>query len=262
MTETDVFRHSTPSLYHRYMGPLLFEPYAKHVAGRLLLLRPSRILETAAGTGIVTRAVNEVLPKAQILATDINPAVFEFASQELRSERVTFQRADAQELPLEDELFDVVLCAFGVMFFPDKVRANAEARRVLHIGGRYVLVTFDRLDRNPIPEAAGEAVASVFGENPRYMERGPFSYTDAAMVERDLRSAGFEDITIETVQLAGRVSAQETAQGIVLGSPFRAEIERLDSSALERALTAVTEALRPWDGKDAPMSAHIATATR
>lgn len=261
MTETDVFKHSTPSLYDRYMGPLLFEPYAKHVADRLVALRPNRILETAAGTGIVTRAVNKALPEAQILATDINPAVVEFASQH-RCERVTFQRADAQQLPFDDESFDLVLCVFGVMFFPDKIRANAEARRVLHLGGRYVLVTFDRLDRNPIPEAAGAAVATVFRENPRYMERGPFSYTDAALIESDLRAAGFEDITVETVQLASRVTAQQAAQGIVLGSPFRAEIERLDSSALQRALAAVTEALLPWDGKNAPMSAHIATATR
>lgn len=262
MTETDVFRHSTPSLYHRYMGPLLFEPYAKHVAERLVVLRPNRILETAAGTGIVTRAVNRVVPNAQIVATDINPAVVEFASQHFRTERVTFQRADAQHLPFDDQSFDLVLCVFGAMFFPDKIRANAEARRVLRIGGRYVLVTFDRLDRNPIPEAAGEAVATVFRENPRYMERGPFSYTDAGLVETDLRGAGFEDITVETVQLTSRVTAPEAARGIVLGSPFRAEIERLDPSALERALTEVTEALLPWDGKDAAMSAHIATATR
>jgi ubiquinone/menaquinone biosynthesis C-methylase UbiE len=244
------------------MGPLLFEPYAKHVAERLIALRPARILETAAGTGIVTRAVNEVLPNARILATDINPAIVEFASQHLRSEGVTFQRADAQQLPFEDESFDLVLCVFGVMFFPDKIRAHAEARRVLHIGGQYVVVTFDRLDLNPIPKAAGEAVTSVFPENPRYMERGPFSYTDAALVERDLRAAGFEDVRVETVQLASRVTTQEAARGIVLGSPFRAEIERLDSSALDRALTAVTEALLPWDGKDATMSAHISTAIR
>jgi hypothetical protein len=94
------------------------------------------------------------------------------------------------------------------------------------------------------------------------MERGPFSYTDAALVERDLRAVGFEDVVVETVQLASRVTAQEAAHGIVLGSPFRAEIERLDPSALSRALSAVTEALLPWDGKDATMSAHIATATR
>jgi ubiquinone/menaquinone biosynthesis C-methylase UbiE len=262
MTETDVFKHSTPSLYHRYMGPLLFEPYAKYVAERLLALRPKRILETAAGTGIVTRAIHKLVPEAEIVATDINPIVIEFASQQLRSERVTFQRADAQHLPFGDQSFDLVVCVFGMMFFPDKVRANAEARRVLRVGGRYVVVTFDRLDRNPIPEAAGNAVAGVFPGNPRYMERGPFSYTDAALLVTDLRAAGFEDIKVETVQLTTRISSREAAQGIVLGSPFRAEIEKSDPSALERALTAVTEALLPWDGKDASMSAHVATAIR
>ncbi len=260
--DTDVFKHSTPSLYDRFMGPLLFEPYAKHVAGRLAVLRPGRILETAAGTGIVTRAVHDAVPDALIVATDINPAVVEFAAQRLRSERVTFRQANAQDLPFEDGSFDLVLCLFGVMFFPDKVRANTEARRVLRTGGRYVLVTFDGLDLNPVPKAAGKAVASLFPEDPRYMERGPFSYTDAALVERDLRKAGFEDVKVETVGLSSQVRALEAAQGIVLGSPLRGEIERLDPSALERATRAVTKALSPLDGKQATMSAHFATATR
>lgn len=262
MTETDVFKHSTPHLYDRYMGPLLFEPYATHVAARVTLLRPNRILETAAGTGIVTRAVAEALPAAQIVATDINPAVVAFAAQHLQSEQVIFERADAQNLPYEDESFDLVLCLFGLMFFPDKQRANAEARRVLRGGGTYVVATFDRLDRNPIPKAAGEAVATLFPEDPQYMERGPFSYADPTVVERDLRAAGFDDVVVETIELSSRVRADEAAQGIVLGSPFRAEIERLNATALERATAAVREALLPWDGKEAPIAAHIATANR
>ena len=148
------------------------------------------------------------------------------------------------------------------MFFPDKVRANAEARRVLRPGGIYVFATFNRLDLNPVPKAAGEAVATLFPEDPRYMERGPFSYTDSALIEKDLRSAGFPNVKLETVELSSAVSARDAAIGIVLGSPFRAEIESLDSSALERATAAVEQALGPWDGTSAPMSAHIATATR
>ena len=261
MAEPDVFKHSTPALYDRYMGPLLFAPYAEHVAKRVALLQPDQILETAAGTGIVTRAMIEALPTANIIATDINPAVVEFAAQHVPSGRVTFQSADAQQLPFADGSFDLVLCLFGIMFFPDKVRANAEARRVLRPGGRYVLVTFNRLDLNPVPKAAGEAVATLFPEDPRYMERGPFSYTDAALVENDLRTAGFQNIELETVELSSLVSARDAANGIVLGSPFRAEIERLDPLALERATAAVEHALQPWDGMSAPMSAHVATAT-
>ena len=262
VAETDVFKHSTPALYDRYMGPLLFAPYAEHVAKRVAVLRPERILETAAGTGIVTRAVNEALPEAEVIATDVNQAVVDFAAQHFQSEHVTFETADAQKLPFDDQSFDLVLCLFGIMFFPDKVRANAEARRVLRPGGRYMLVTFNRLDLNPVPKAAGEAVGTLFPEDPRYMVRGPFSYTDPALVEEHLRSAGFDNIELETIELSSVVSAQQGARGIVLGSPFRAEIERLDPSALERATAAVEHALQPWDGTSAPMSAHIATAAR
>ena len=149
------------------------------------------------------------------------------------------------------------------MFFPDKVRANGEARRVLRSGGHYLLVSFDRLALNPVPKAAEAAVAALFVDDPPlYMERGPFSYADPAAIEQDLRAAGFTDLELETVALSSRVSARDAAQGIVLGSPFRAEIERRDPSALDRAVDAVAEALLPWDGEDATMSAHVVTATK
>jgi ubiquinone/menaquinone biosynthesis C-methylase UbiE len=265
MAKTDTaFNHSTPALYDRYMGPLLFEPYAKLVAERSALLQPARILETAAGTGILTRAVNQAVPKAQIVATDVNAAMLEFGAQRVHSERVTFQRADAQDLPFAEGSFDLVLCQFGVMFFPDKVRANREARRVLTSGGHYLFVSFDRLELNPVPKAAEDAVAALFPHDPPlYMERGPFSYTDPALIKHDLLAAGFRDIELETVALSSRIRARDAAQGIVLGSPFRSEIERRDHpSALDRAANAATEAFLPWDGKDVPMSAHVVTATK
>lgn len=264
MTETGTpFTHSTPELYDRYMGPLLFEPYAQVVAERAARLQPDRILETAAGTGIVTRALHKAAPQAQIVATDVNPAMLAVAAQKLRSDSVSFQPADAQNLPFDDESFDVVVCQFGVMFYPDKVRAHEEARRVLRSGGHYLLVSFDRLDLNPVPRAAGDAVAALFPDDPpAYMERGPFSYTDPAVIERDLLAAGFTRIQLETVVLTTRVSARDAAQGLVLGSPFRAEIERRDSSGLDRALDAVTAALARWDGSEASMSAHVVTATK
>jgi ubiquinone/menaquinone biosynthesis C-methylase UbiE len=245
------------------MGPLLFEPYARLIAERSALLGPARILETAAGTGIVTRAVHHAVPQAQIVATDLNPTMLEFATQRACFEQVAFEHADAQDLPFTEGDFDLVICQFGVMFFPDKVRANQEARRVLRAGGRYLLVTFNQLEFNPVPQAAEQAVAQLFPDDPpRYMERGPFSYTGPALIEQDLRAAGFTDIELETVSLSSRVNAHDAAQGIVLGSPFRAEIERRDPGALDRTVSAVTEALDSWNGKDAPISAHVATATK
>jgi len=256
------FEHSTPALYDRYMGPLLFEPWAQLTAERAALLNPGRVLETAAGTGIVTRALGRVAPHAEIVATDLNPAVLAFAEQSDWPEQVRFQVADAQDLPFPDDDFDLIVCQFGVMFMPDKVRANQEARRVLKATGRYLIVTFASLELNPVPEAAGRAVDALFPDDPlRYMERGPFSYVDPAHIERDLRAARFTEIQLERMTLSSRVIATEAAQGLVLGSPLRAEIEQRDPGALERALEAVTRALQPWDGDDAPMTAHIVTAS-
>lgn len=264
MTEKNIaFVHSTPALYDRFMGPLRFEPYAKVVADRAKALQPTRILETAAGTGIVTAALHRALPSAKIVATDLNQAMLDFASDHLRSDKVSFEQADAHDLPFAEGGFDLVVCQFGVMFFPDKVRANREAWRVLRSGGHYLLVSFDRLELNSVPKAAGDAVAAMFPDDPPlYMERGPFSYVDPTLIEHDLLTAGFTNIKLETVRLSSRVCARDAAQGIVLGSPLRSEIERRDSAALDRAVNAVTEALRPWDGKDAPMSAHVVTATK
>lgn len=257
------FRHSTPELYDRYMGPLLFEPYATVLAERAVLLQPECILETAAGTGILTRALHQAAPQAQIVATDLNPVMLGVAAQNLRSPRVSFQAVDAQELPFDDESFDLVVCQFGVMFFPDKVRAHEEARRVLRSTGHYLLVSFDRLERNAVANAAGNAVAALFPDDPPdYMERGPFSYSDPARIAHDLQAGGFTHIELETVTLTSRISARDAAHGLVLGSPFRSEIERRDSSALDRALAAVAAALAPWDRNDAPMSAHVITATK
>jgi ubiquinone/menaquinone biosynthesis C-methylase UbiE len=256
-----IFAHSTPALYDRYMGPLLFEPYAKLVAERCAVVQPDRILETAAGTGIVTRAVHRAAPGAQVVATDINPAMLEFATHALRSKHVSFQPADAQNLPFAEGSFDLVLCQFGVMFFPDKIRANQEARRVLRPNGHYLLVTFNRLELNPVPKAAEDAVSALFAHDPfDYMERGPFCYADPARIKHDLLAAGFTHVEIETIELSSRVNSRDAAQGLVFGSPFRSEIERRDPSALDRAAEAVAQALVRWDGKDAPMSAHLITA--
>jgi Methyltransferase domain len=264
MTEADTaFEHSMPALYDRCVGPLLFEPYAKLVAERATRLQPARILETAAGTGIVTRAVAQAVPEAEIVATDVNPAVLEFAKQRNHSERVTFQPADAEDLPFAEGSFDLVLCQFGVMFFPrqgsrgrgsparGQIRRQLPARHLRPPGAKPGTQSRRGRDRCPVSRRS----ASVHGARPVQLCR-------SALIEADLRAAGFTDIELETVALSSRVSARDAAEGMVLGSPFRAEIERRDPTALDRAANAVAEALRPWDGKDASMSAHVLTATK
>lgn len=267
MTASDTaFAGSIPSLYDRYLGPLLFEPYAEEVARRARDVAAGHVLETAAGTGIVTAALSRALPDAQILATDLNQAMLDVAARRVQSDRVSFEAADAQDLRFVDGMFDLVVCQFGVMFYPDRVRGNAEARRVLREGGRYVVVVWDRLEHNPVSQAVHEVVAGLFPDDPPgFLARTPFGYGHPAAIERDLQAAGFEEIDIDTVALNSKpISARDAAIGLCQGTPLRGEIEQRDPQGLERATEASAAALKRFEENGriaAPMSAHVITAT-
>lgn len=268
MTATDViFAGSIPAIYDQYMVPLVFAPYAKLVAERAAEFQPQRILETAAGTGVVTDELHRALPESGIVATDLNAPMLEQAARRISASNVRFQPADAQALPFNDNSFDLVVCQFGVMFFPDKVRANAEARRVLRDGGRYMLVIWDRIEHNLATMAAGRAVGDLFpGDAVRFYERVPFRYHDVGQIEHDLLAAGFTDIEYETVELHSRAaSARDAAIALVQGTPVRSDIEQIDPAMLGRATEAAEAALRQYEGPggfDALMSARLVTAIK
>lgn len=266
MTASDaVFTGSIPTLYHDHLGPLLFEPYARDLARRAAALRPRRILETAAGTGIVTEALAGAIPEAGIVATDLNQAMLDVAAGRIGSPRVQFRQADAQALPFADAEFDLLVCQFGVMFFPDRVGAYREARRVLAPGSVFLFNVWDRLDENPVSKAVGETVAGLFPDDPpSFLSRTPFGYHDRARIEADLKAAGFTGIEFETVRLKSALgSARAAAIGITHGSPLRAEIEAHGAEALEQAADAVAETLTRLgfdSGGEEPMSAHVLSA--
>ena len=262
-----VFAGSIPSIYNRYMVPLLFGPYAEQVAERAQAFQPQRILETAAGTGVVTEALHRALPDSKIVATDLNEPMLAEAARRVTSPNVAFQPADALDLPFDDESFDLVVCQFGVMFFPDKVRGNAEARRVLRPGGRYLLVIWNEVGRNLATKVVGNALTDLFPDDPAaFYERLPFRYHDVEAIRTDLTAAGFEAIAIETVELRSRAaSARDVAIAMTQGTPMRSEIEVRGPDALAAATDAAERALRQFenaDGFEAPMSAHIVTATK
>jgi ubiquinone/menaquinone biosynthesis C-methylase UbiE len=261
------FAGNVPSNYDRLMVPLIFRPYAEELARRTLSLRPLRILETAAGTGVVTEALHKALPEADIVATDLNQPMLDVAADRIRSDKVRFLAADALDLQFDDGSFDLVVCQFGAMFFPDKVRAHSEARRVLRDGGHYLLAIWDEIERNPVSNASQESLIELFpSDPPLFLREGPFSYAEAAVIERDLLSAGFSKIDIETVEKRSRSgSAREAAEALCFGTPMGVEVEDREPGTLERAFAAVERRLGAFegpDGVDAPMSAHIVTATR
>lgn len=247
MTATDkVFSGSIPQIYETLMVPLIFAPYARDLAARIRTLAPRSVLETAAGTGVVTRALAIALPAdVSITATDLNEPMLAQARSTLPGSRVTWRQADALALPFDAANFDVVACQFGAMFFPDRVKGYAEARRVLKGGGRFVFNVWDRIETNEFADVVTEALAVVFpSDPPRFMARTPHGYHDRDLIRSDLERAGFADITIEAVDhISPASSPREAAIAYCQGTPLRSEIEARGAPGLDAATDAAAGAL-------------------
>ena len=260
------FIGSIPKLYETYLVPLIFEPYAADLATRLASRSLTRVLEIAAGTGVVTRALASVLPKnVSIVATDLNQAMLDQASAVGTQRVVEWRQADAMQLPFGDATFDAVVCQFGVMFFPEKSQAFSEARRVLRPGGVFIFNVWDRIEESEFADTVTTALESVFPEDPpRFMTRTPHGYYDRSIIERDLVNGRFTALPrISTLAARSRAtSARVPAIAYCQGTPLRSEIEARDASRLGEATDIAAEAIAQRFGRgpvDGKIQAHIVT---
>jgi len=241
------FAGAIPRLYDTYLVPMLFEPYAHDVVNRLKQRKLSRVLEIAAGTGVVTRAMINELPKdTEIVATDLNQAMLDQAQQIGTTRRVEWQQADAMQLPFEDSHFDAVICQFGAMFFPDKAKAYAEVHRVLKPGGLFLFNVWDRIEQNEFADVVTQELAIVFPDNPpRFMARTPHGYHDHQLIIDDLRKGGFT--SPPSIDVVTKVSTADSAAVVAMaycqGTPLRNEIETRDGSRIDEATRAAEAAL-------------------
>ena len=261
-----VFAGSIAQVYQSHMVPLIFEPYAADIAARIARRKVARILEIAAGTGVVTRALDKALPDGvEIVATDLNPAMIEQAKAQGTRRTVDWRVADAMSLPFEDGSFDCVVCQFGAMFFPDKAKAFAEARRVLKPDGVLLFNVWDRIENNEFAHVVTESLATLFpADPPRFMARTPHGYHDVDVVRRDLAAGGFADASIETIAKRSRAeNPLDAAIAYCQGTPLRAEIEARGS--LEEATRTAARAIESKFGAgrvDGKIQAHVITARR
>ena len=264
-----LFAGSIPGLYESHLVPLIFEPYAVDLSRRLAALKPSRVLEIAAGTGVVTRHLATDLPgSAKIVATDLNPAMIEQARQVGTARPVEWRQADALRLPFADGAFDAVVCQFGVMFFPDKARAFAEAHRVLAPGGMLLFNVWDRIEENEFADLVTTALEAVFpADPPRFLARTPHGHHDHNVIAADLRRGGFGGVpAFSTLAARSRAPSPDVVSiAYCQGTPLRNEIEARDPAKLGAATRAGSAAIAarfgagPVDGK---IQAHIVSVER
>jgi ubiquinone/menaquinone biosynthesis C-methylase UbiE len=270
ITATDkLFAGSIPEIYDRYLVPLIFESYASDLAERVAQTGPHRVLELAAGTGALTRALASRLPaRVPIVATDLNQPMLDYAA--LRSAddgRITWRQADALALPFDDQAFDAVACQFGVMFFPDKLRAYREAHRVLRPGGRFHFNVWDHIAANEFADVITQELAKLFPHDaPLFLARTPHGYHEVASIEEELAAAGFASASVETRGDTSKArSAREAALAYCQGTPLRNEIEARDASRIEEATETAAQALARRFGAGAitgQIRAHLFAAVR
>ncbi|HET8876111.1 MAG TPA: methyltransferase domain-containing protein [Casimicrobiaceae bacterium] len=263
------FAGSIPHLYERHLVPLIFAPYASDLAARVASRSPSRVLEIAAGTGVVTRALASILPpSAVIVATDLNQAMLDQAKAIGTSRPVEWRQADAMRLPFPDASFDVVVCQFGAMFFPDKPAAFAQARRVLRNRGAYLFNVWDAIEENEFADSVTQALATCFPDDPpRFLARVPHGYHDASRIAHDVALGGFErPPLIDIVTERSRAdSPQAPAVAYCQGTPLRSEIEARDPSRLTEATDAAASAIEQRFGSgvvDGKIQALVVVAER
>ncbi|HKP97566.1 MAG TPA: class I SAM-dependent methyltransferase [Fibrobacteria bacterium] len=272
MTKPDtdkIFSGSIPNLYQTHLVPLIFEPYAADLVDRLKAPGLSRVLEVAAGTGVVTRAMASALPASvSIAATDLSQPMLDQAAALGTSRPVEWRQADAMQLPFADGSFDAVVCQFGVMFFPDKAKAFSEARRVLKPGGLFLFNVWDRLEANGFAATVMAALEPLFPEDPpRFLARTPYGYFDHAAIGRDLAAGGFtEKARFAVVAARSRAgSARIPAVAYCQGTPVRNEIEARDAARLGEATDAAEAAIAARFGNgavEAGIRAHVVAVTR
>jgi SAM-dependent methyltransferase len=242
-----VFAGAIPKLYESHLVPLIFEPYAADLKQRVGQMIISRLLEVAAGTGVVTRALATVVnEETTLVATDLNQAMLDEAAAAGAVRPVQWQQADAMALPFPDAQFDLVVCQFGVMFFPDKPKAFSEARRVLKPGGVFVFNVWDRISENEFAATVTAALETVFPDDPpRFLARTPHGYHDRSAIARDLANGGFtRSPRIDVVAARSRAaSAGVPAIAYCQGTPLRSEIEARDASRLAEATDVAAAAL-------------------
>lgn len=268
MLEADkVFSGSVPENYDRYMVPLIFTAYAADLARRAAALSPRAVLETAAGSGVVTRALASKLPHgASYVATDLNQPMIDYAaSRQPVDSRVTWQQADALALPFENATFDVVCCQFGAMFFPNRVTGYREAKRVLKPGGYFLFSVWDRIEENIFADDVTNALARIFpNDPPRFLARTPHGYHDTTLIRSELEDAGFSSVAIETrAEQSHAPSPRLPAVAYCQGTLLRNEIEAREAGKLEAATEYVTAALTDRHGSGevaAKIQAHIIVA--
>lgn len=237
-----VFNGSVAQNYDDCLGPFVFEPFALDLLERIDTTKTGAVLELACGTGRVTKHLTEKLPVTSIvMATDLNAGMIAVAKEKVLSPAVKWATVDMTNIPFDENNFDLIVCQFGLMFAPDKLKALIEIRRVLKEGGKLIFNTWDSIENNKIWQTTNDIVNSFLSDAPTTIFKdGPFAMHDEKAVLQLLEQAGFNNSSVASVNKTGQIStAALAAKGFIQGLPVLNTIREKIPASLPAILKAV-----------------------
>src|SRR5437667_6132081 len=253
--------------YERYVG-LLMQPWVQCLVAVAALQPAEHVLDVACGTGFVARlAAERVRAKGRVVGIDLNASMIEAAraaSGHDAEVRIEWRTGDAGALPFENDVFDVVLCQQGVQFFPDRVHALREMRRVLRVGGRLAFTVWSAIGDTPYHASLADALARHLSAEAASMARAPYALHDAVELHGLVASAGFRNVNVRpTIKTTTLPLPAEFVPGHLAALPMAQEIARLSTERRNALVEEITEALSAYVDRGQlifPAGVHVVTA--
>jgi SAM-dependent methyltransferase len=256
---------SEPEFFELYMVPGLFGPMALRLLGHVPLRPGQRVLDVACGTGIVARlAAPRVTPIGRVVGLDLNEAMLAVARAHSAKGGISidWKQGDAHAMPFADAAFDAVVCQQGLQFFPDKVGALREMRRVAAPRGMAALAVFGSASR--FTTALADALSERVGANVAERSLAPFALGDLGALRALLGDAGFGTVEIRTTVLTRHVKpTQEWLLQYSGSTPYSAAIANLHPGTRAEMVREIAAKLKPfWDAESfaVPTEVHLVYA--
>lgn len=243
------FNKSIPQNYEDYLTPFIFDPYAEdlleRIGTRAGTTSLNNVLELACGTGAVTRQLLAHLPSAaQLIATDLQPDMLNVAKRHLSASNLTWDTVDMTNIPYAANQFDLIVCQFGLMLVPDKLKALTEMHRVLRPGGHLLFSVWSDIRHNQLWDITSSVIESFTDINPMLQDPGPFSMADVNIGLEGLKKAGFPDAKVTAVNKTGKIeTAAMAVKGITEGLPVFTALSQKDPSLTAKVQAALEHEL-------------------
>jgi SAM-dependent methyltransferase len=251
--------------YEQYLVPTIFGPWAADLVAQAAPQPGERILDAACGTGAVAREAARVIGiLATVTGLDLNAGMLNIARANDPQELVQWQEGSVQAMPFPDEVFTLVLCQQGIQYFPDRAVALQEMHRVLAARGRLILSVWRSVERSPGFLALGQALARYI--SPEAGVLPPFTLGDGTGLPAEVATAGFHDVTSQTLSRRLRyASPEEFVRTYIISTPLANLLPRVDDTRRTALLQDVSTTLQPYiddDGLAFPIESQIIIARK